>query len=179
MDCRLKLYSATTLILICFTQFAQAANSGSNWFQSDINLGTKIMTVPTPDQSRAWATCAVAYEFSALIYGIEDSSSAAVSEQQNMANGARLASGIVFVFDSFKEETPTPVEFQAKWKLAQLAMNSNYETISTSAFASFERDQEGMLQGHVPTYEICWSWREEQQTYVDFWRELYGSGLLD
>jgi hypothetical protein len=102
MGCRLKLYSATTLILICFTQFAQAANSGSNCFQSDINLATKIITVPTPDQSRAWATCAVAYEFAALIYAGEDSSSAAVSEQQNMSNGARLASGIVFVFNSFE-----------------------------------------------------------------------------
>ena len=102
MGCRLKLYSATTLILICFTQFAQAANSGSNWFQSDTNLATKIITVPTPDQSRAWATCAVAYEFAALIYAGEDSSSAAVSEQQNMSNGARLASGIVFVFNSFE-----------------------------------------------------------------------------
>ena len=145
MGCRLKLYSATTLILICFTQFAQAANSGSNWFQSDINLETKIMTVPTPDQSRAWATCAVAYEFAALIYAGEDSSSAAVCEQQNMSNGARLASGIVFVFDSFKEEAPTPVEFQAKWKLAQLAMKSNYETITTSTLAGLERDEEAMF----------------------------------
>lgn len=167
------------LTLICLAQLTQAASSNSNWFQTDINLQTKIMTLPTPDQSRAWATCAVAYDIAALMYAGEQPNSAAVSEEQNMSNGARVASGIVFVFDSFKEQPPTPVEFQAKWKLAQLAMQSNYETITASTFAALERDKNLVMEGHLGTYQICWNWREQQQVFVDFWRELYGSGLLN
>ena len=86
---------------------------------------------------------------------------------------------VVFVFDLFgQQETPSSQQFQATWSMAQVAMESNYTTVSTSVMAKLERDAEKTLKEFMPTYKHCIDLRDEQQTQINFWREILGSGLV-
>ena len=164
---------------ITSSQPVDASELEANWFEDGISAETDIMALVPAKQSKAWATCAVAFDLAGLLFA-DGSDASAVSEQEKQrSNGAKLASGMTFVFNAFENEAPTPEVFQAKWKLAKLAMESNYTTISTSVFASIESNSEEALAGYLPTYQACIGWLEPQQMYVEFWRELYGSGLLE
>ena len=164
--------------VVVLVPISNASELEANWFEDGLNAETDIMALTPAKQSKAWATCAVAFDLAGLLFADGNDASAVSEQEKQRSNGAKLASGMTFVFNAFENEAPTPEVFQAKWKLAKLAMESNYTTISTSVFASIESNSEEALAGYLPTYQACIGWLEPQQIYVDFWRELYGSGLL-
>ncbi|MDA9722244.1 hypothetical protein N9U55_03045 [Luminiphilus sp.] len=148
------------------------------WFDADYDTTKSFLEASVHTQSRVFATCAVAHEFTALIEASEGAS-AGSAESEQLVNGSKLASAIVFVFDLFgQKSTPSPQQFQATWGMAKVAMESNYTTISTSVMAKLERDTENTLKEFMPTYKHCLDLRDEQQTQVNFWREILGSGLV-
>ena len=158
---------------------AGAFANDQGWFDTEFTPTTKMVDVSVHTQSRVWATCAVAHDIAAMIESSEAPNSASARESQQLSNGARLASGITFVVDAMgQDEELTPQNFAATWNMAKLAMESNYETLSTSINAKLEKDMSATLAGFYPTYGRCLALRELQQEYVNIWRELYGSGLL-
>lgn len=164
-------------IFLCSSISASANEQG--WFDANFTPKTNMADIPVHTQSRVWATCAVAHDIAAVIESSEAPDSASVKESQQLSNGARLASGITFVANAMEQdEDLTPQKFAATWNMAKLAMESNYETLSTSINAKLERDTSATLAGFYPTYGRCLALRELQQEYVNIWRELYGSGLL-
>lgn len=174
---RLKAYQICLVVFLCFATGAYANDQG--WFDTEFTPTTKMTDISVHTQSRVWATCAVAHDIAAVIESSEAPDSASAQESQQLSNGARLASGITFVVDAMQQgEDLTPQKFTATWNMAKLAMESNYETLSTSINAKLERDTSAALAGFYPTYGRCLALRELQQEYVNIWRELYGSGLL-
>lgn len=157
---------------------ASAWAATETWFDSDYDTTKSLLDASVHTQSRVFATCAVAHEFTALIEASEGAS-AGSSESEQLVNGSKLASAIVFVFDLFGQKgTPSPQQFQATWDMAKVAMESNYTTIGTSIMAKLERDAENTLKEFMPTYKHCLDLRDEQQTQINFWREILGSGLI-
>lgn len=174
---RLKAYQICLLVFLSFAPSAYANDQG--WFDADFTPTTKMADVSVHTQSRVWATCAVAHDIAAVVESSEAPDSASVIESQQLSYGARLASGITFVVNAMaQDEELTPQKFTATWNMAKLAMESNYQTISTSINAKLERNTSATLADFYPTYGRCLVLRELQQEYVNIWRELYGSGLL-
>lgn len=172
-----KLWLPTVLAIAMLSPNVFASDQG--WFDPEFTPATKMAEVSVHTQSRVWATCAVAHDIAAMIENSEAPGSASAQESQQLSNGARLASAITFVVDAMgQDEDLTPRKFAGTWNMAKLAMESNYETLSTSINAKLERDVSATLAGFYPTYGRCLALRELQQEYVNIWRELYGSGLL-
>ena len=174
---RLKTYQICFGISLCCSTGAYANDQG--WFDADLTPTTKMGDVSVHTQSRVWATCAVTHDIAAMIEGSEAPDSASAKESQQLSNGARLASGMTFVVDAMRQDDDlSPQKFASTWNMAKIAMESNYETLSTSINAKLERDTSATLADFYPTYRRCLALRELQQEYVNIWRELYGSGLL-
>ena len=174
---RLKIYQICFGVFLCCSAGAYANDQG--WFDADFTPTTAITDISVHTQSRVWATCAVAHDIAAVIESSEAPNSASAKESQQLSNGARLASGITFIVDAMgQDQELTSQKFAATWNMAKLAMESNYETLSTSINAKLERNTSATLVGFYPTYGRCLALRELQQEYVNIWRELYGSGLL-
>ena len=172
-----KLWLPTAFAIVMLSPNVFASDQG--WFDPEFTPATKMVEVSVHTQSRVWATCAVAHDIAAMIENSEAPGSASAQESQQLSNGARLASAITFVVDAMgQDEDLTPQKFAATWNMAKLAMESNYETLSTSINAKLERDVSATLASFYPTYGRCLALRELQQEYVNIWRELYGSGLL-
>jgi len=71
-----------------------------------------------------------------------------------------------------------PALLGPEWEMAKMVMDSNYEVINTSIMADLTRGPEKTFELVLPTYEYCLKILPTQQSYIDLWREIFGSGLL-
>ena len=173
----MKLHRLLTLLLLWILVLPVQANETLftyDQFQDDLD----VRSVEAHDQSRIWSTCAVVHELVAMMDD-KGPDSASAKQSANQGNGAKLASGIVFIVDYFEEtDAPDPTAFASKWEMAKMVMESNHETVTTSILSIMDADAVAFSEKLLPTYSYCLNILDVQQFYIDLWRELYGSGLL-
>ena len=166
-----------TLLIPCIFVFPVQANDTLftyAQFAEDLN----IRSVEAHDQSRIWSTCAVIHEVVAMMDD-KGPDSPSAKESANQGRGAKLASAMAFIVDYFEDtDSPDPAAFVSKWRMAAMAMDSNYETVTTSIFSDMKSDPDAFAERLLPTYGYCLKILDVQQDYIDLWREMYGSGLL-
>ena len=112
------------LLFLCIFVLPVQANE-SLFTYEQFQDGLDIRSVEAHDQSRIWTTCAVVHELVAMM---DDNGpdSASAKQSANQGNGAKLASGIVFIVDYFEEtDAPDPAAFVNKWEMAKLVMEEN------------------------------------------------------
>ena len=173
----MKPLSFLTLLFHLILALPVQANN-SLFTYSQFRADMDIRAVDVHDQSRIWSTCAVVHELVAMM---DDNGpdSASAKQSFNQGNGAKLASGIVFIVDYFEEsEAPDPASFASRWEMAKMVMESNHETVTTTISSSMVADPVAFSEKLLPTYGYCLNILDVQQDYIDLWRELYGSGLL-
>jgi len=131
-------------------------------------------------QAEAWAMCAATYDAMAEILAQERPARA--KQISDLANGAELAVTMSMVTDRLDTDI-TPAQFDALWKIAQVAGETLPETRRTMLLAEMEssKDKENgnaFLENLSATFEVCINNLSGQQMYIDSWRELAKSGLL-
>jgi len=179
-DIRMQRNTILTLaIFLPISTFASDPMAPETLFSyQDFTSDLDVTSLEPHDQSRVWSTCAVVHDLVAL-FDKEGLESPSAQESKNQSRGAKLASWMVFVADYLKSsEDPSPAEFSAKWQMGKMIMDSNFETTKTSIVADLDGNPEETLKKIVPTYQYCLNVLPVQQTYIDLWREMYGSGLV-
>lgn len=130
-------------------------------------------------QAEAWAMCAAAYDVMAEI--LLSSTPARSKQLTDLANGAELAVIISMVANKLDKDM-SPEKFNNLWSFAKISGAELPKTRRTILLADFESDEsEGsvvFVADLSKTVEVCISNLEAQQTYIDIWRELATSGLL-
>lgn len=129
-------------------------------------------------QAEAWAMCAATYDYMA---GILSEAQPARSKQiSELANGAEVAVTMAIVSDGLDPEISQD-RFNALWSMAKLSGTELPKTRFTMLDAEAEADTGNnavFLKNLTATFEICIRNLEGQQMYIDTWRELAKSGLL-
>lgn len=128
-------------------------------------------------QAEAWAICAASFEISSLLLKADNPATSTM--MNNLANGAKMSIAMTYMTSLLVEENIEPDRFNATWEFAKSAMSSLTEVQSTSIMMSKETQGTDIWFDRLTkTVEFCTSNGESQQMYVDFWRELATSGLL-
>jgi len=129
-------------------------------------------------QAEAWGTCVAAYEIVALLL---KSKPAQAKQVKDLSNGATLAVTMSHVADGLTTNI-SPERFDALWRYSQLLGDSIPETRRTMILADAEQlGSEGatkFAEKIAATVAICMENIKGQQAYIDTWRELAKSGLL-
>lgn len=128
-------------------------------------------------QAEAWATCVAVWQIMSELF---NESKAQADEYSNLANGAKMAIVMTFVSSVISEDKSNPKKFSSTWTLAKTLMDSMPEVKLTSIMADLEaRGMDAWSEDFKPTLAQCTNNLETQQMYVDSWRSLAVSGLLD
>lgn len=135
-------------------------------------------------QAETWAMCAAAYDVMAEI--LADEKPAQSQYLSELANGAEVAVIMAIVLDGLDKDT-TQNGFNALWSMAKLSGTELPKTRLTMLAAEAElyagkdngKDKNKFLENLTLTFEICIKNLEGQQMYVDAWRSLAKSGLLE
>jgi hypothetical protein len=128
-------------------------------------------------QAEAWATCVAVWQIMSEVFG---ESKAQSDEYSNLANGAKMAIIMTHVSSAITEDNPNPQKLSSTWTLAKTLMDSMPDVILTSLMADLEaRGMDAWFRDFEPTFVQCNDNLETQQMYVDSWRSLAASGLLD
>ena len=122
-------------------------------------------------QAEAWAMCAAAYDATSEV--LSESQPGRAKQFSELANGAELAVLISIVWDGLKPDL-TPEAFDALWTAAKVAGSELPKTRRTFLLA----EAETFFAKLGETVKVCASNLESQQKYIDTWRELAKSGLL-
>lgn len=129
-------------------------------------------------QSEAWATCAATYNAMAELFGETPAQSKQFKE---LGNGAALCVTMSLVAKDLNENI-TPSQFNALWSYAKMAGSEWPQSHMTTILADAERtpkENANQFLGKLTnSFEICMGNLEGQQFYIDMWRELAKSGLL-
>lgn len=130
-------------------------------------------------QAEAWALCAATYDVMAEI--LSEAQPARSQQLRELANGAEVAVTMAIVMDGLDSEI-SKERFNALWAMAKLAGKELPRTRQTMLAAEAESYQnkgaEVFLGNLSATIEVCFKNLEGQQMYIDTWREMAKSGLL-
>ena len=130
-------------------------------------------------QAEAWAMCAATYDVMAEI--LSKSQPARSQQLKELANGAEVTVTMAIVSDGLTPDI-SQERFNALWSMAKLAGTELPSTRRTMLAADAElssgKEAEEFLGNLSATMEICFKNLEGQQMYIDLWRELAKSGLL-
>ena len=168
----MKSCTAILLLTISTSVFADSYVDGSK----------PLIQIESADQqAQAWATCAAAYDIiSAILKTLEQPAQS--QQMRDFGHGAQLAVGMTLVVDDLTPDI-TKERFALIWTLSQAAMKNYPEVKRTGMLADAERlgkDGYGKFVDDIAaTVKICVSNLEAQQAYIDTWRELAKSGLLE
>ena len=155
--------------------------SGSAFAESYVDGSKPFLQIEDANrEAEAWAACAASYDIISEI--LANLSEPAQSKQMSeFANGAELAVGISMVMNDFSDDI-TAERFNALWSYSKIAMEEWPASQRTGMLADAERLGKDGYQEFVKnisaTVNICISNLEDQQRYIDTWRELAKSGLL-
>lgn len=128
-------------------------------------------------QAEAWATCVAVWQVMSELF---NESKAQADEYSNLGNGAKMAIVMTFVSSVISEDKSNQKKFSSTWTLAKTLMDSMPEVKLTSIMADLEaRGMDAWSEDFKPTLAQCTNNLETQQMYVDSWRSLAASGLLD
>jgi hypothetical protein len=130
-------------------------------------------------QSESWAMCAATYDLMADI--VAESEPARSNQLRDYANGAELAVLISIVADGLGPDI-NPEKFDALWSSAKVTGSelpkTRYNMLLAEAESASKSDAAPFLEKLAATMRICASNLDAQQAYIDIWRELAKSGLL-
>jgi hypothetical protein len=130
-------------------------------------------------QAEAWAMCAATYDVMAEI--LSESQPARSQQLKELANGAEVTVTMAIVSDGLTPDI-TQDRFNALWSMAQLSGTELPRTRRTMLAADEESSAgekaKEFFSNLSATMEICFKNLEGQQMYIDLWRELAKSGLL-
>jgi len=130
-------------------------------------------------QAEAWAMCAASYDVMAEI--LTSTAPARAKQLADLANGAELAVIISMIANKLDKDM-SPEKFNSLWSFSKISGAELPKTRRTILLAKFESDKsEGavvFVADVSKTVEVCAANLEAQQTYIDIWRELATSGLL-
>lgn len=158
------------LILWCYANNTKA--DGISYVSSSIPI-TSIEDVNR--QAEAWGACSATWTLMASI-AEEGSAQAELSDQ--MANGAKLALAMTYIMDL--ADDPKPGRLKSTWIYAKEAMEFMPETQLTVMMADFEQiGSDKWVQNVIATKKVCEDNLDGQQIYIDTWRNLATSGLLE
>ncbi|MGI9269879.1 MAG: hypothetical protein ACR2PE_05075 [Porticoccus sp.] len=128
-------------------------------------------------QAEAWATCSSVWN---IMAELSSDSKAQAEEYHNLGNGAKMAIVMTFVTSVISEDTFDQKRFNATWRYAKTLMYSMPEVKSTSILADLEsKGMDAWFVDFGATMKHCTDNLESQQYYVDMWRSLATSGLLE
>jgi len=129
-------------------------------------------------EAEAWATCSAAYEIMSVIL---KSTPAQARKIKDLSNGATIAVTMSHVTNDLSEDISTE-KLSALWAYSQHLAISIPETKKTMMLADAEvlgKDgAELFVEKITKTVEACMKNLDGQQIYIDSWRELAKSGLL-
>lgn len=130
-------------------------------------------------QAETWAVCAASYDIMSTI--MEADAPAKARQLSDLGNGAQLAVGMALVIDDLNPDISVE-QFKVLWVDSQSAMSEWPQTQLTSILADAEklgteRAQEFGKKINA-TVVACINNLKAQKMYVDSWRELVESGLL-
>jgi hypothetical protein len=131
----------------------------------------------TNRQAEAWAMCAATYDITAEL--LFKSNPARARQIKDLGNGAKMAVTMSQVINDLSENI-TQEKFNAVWVMAKLSMTELPKTRTTMLLAEAESnpDKSAFMSNLNATLEVCIKNLEAQQMYIDTWRELAKSGLL-
>lgn len=129
-------------------------------------------------QAMEWAKCSASFDL--LGDFLEAEKPATAQKLHDLSRGAKVA---VMMSLLSKELNPslTPEAFNAKHKFAQLAMTTYPEMALTNIYSNWEIDEatdSQKIDSISKNTVICMENIQAQQMYINLWRELAQSGLL-
>ena len=164
------------LLSICLS-----AGVHSSEGESYLNTDKPFLTIEDINrQSEAWGTCSATYRLTSMLFA--DSQPAQAEEYKNYSNGAKIAVIMANVGDALDEGT-SPARFSSIWAFSKALGDSIPESQFTRIMADAESLRGSGLGGFetklLKTMQVCLDNLEGQQNYIDLWRELAKSGLLE
>lgn len=131
-------------------------------------------------QAEAWAVCAASYDIMSTI--MEPRAPARAKQLSGLGDGAQLAVGMALVINDLEPDIPLE-RFKTLWASSAAAMTEWPQARLTSILADAEKlgteraDEFGRKIN--ATVVACMSNLEAQRMYIESWRELVKSGLLE
>jgi hypothetical protein len=129
-------------------------------------------------QAEVWATCVVTYE---ILEKTFQSKPAQAKQLSDFGNGAQLAVMMVHMSEGISSDLPQK-EMNALWSISKVIAKSTIDTrrnwMAVNAENIGEEDKQVFFDKVVQTGKICIENLEDQQGYIDAWRDLAKSGLL-
>jgi ABC-type sulfate transport system substrate-binding protein len=170
----MKIIILSFLYLLNATAFADDQNS----FVDGSKPFVEIQNVHR--QAEAWAMCAAAYDATSEVFS--ESRPATAKQFSDLANGAELAVIISIVWDGLKPDL-TPDGFDALWTAAKITgveLPKTRRTVLQAAAENLTEEEADLFYSKLgDTVKVCISNSEAQQKYIDTWRDLAKSGLLE
>lgn len=166
------------VILISFLFASFISASENNEGKSHIPHNQPFLLIDDVNrQAEAWATCVAVWQIMSDLF---NESKAQADEYSNLGNGAKIAIVMTFVSTVISEDKPNPNQFSSTWKLAKTLMDSMPEVQLTSIMADLDaRGMDAWSMDFKLTLAQCMDNLETQQMYIDTWRSLAASGILD
>ena len=167
---------STMALLLCAAPASNASDKGKPFVKSD----APFVQISDPNrQAETWATCAAAY---GLTSEITSELLPANSKQfTELANGAKLAVTMT-LFKSGLTNDIDPERFNALWATSKLAgtelPKSKRTMLDATAELAPKDDPTAFMSDLIATVSTCNNNLKDQQAYIDAWRELAKSGLL-
>jgi len=157
------------------------AVSSSAFADAYVDAGLPFLEIrDSSRQAEAWAVCAASYDIMSTI--MEPRSPARAQQLSGLADGAQLAVGMALVINELEADIPME-RFRRLWASSAAAMTEWPQARLTSILA--DADKLGIERADEfgrkinATVVACMSNLEAQRMYIDAWRELVDSGLLE
>ena len=129
-------------------------------------------------EGESWAVCSATYDIMSELIGAD---TAQGLQYGQYANGAEVALTMALVSDGLTKSLE-PKKFSALWSYAQLAGKEWPKTRMTYILAEGEKSGAKEIDAYITklgnTMKVCMDNLETQQKYIDLWRELAKSGIV-
>ena len=161
-----------SLVFICFSYICGEAAASTPYVESTTPID---LIEDVNRQAEAWGTCSATWT---ILASLADEGSAQSKLNSQMANGAKLALAMAYLTDLPGDSKIG--RLRATWIFTKTAMESITETQLTRMMADLEqRDSDTWVEDLRATKKVCEANLDAQQMYIDLWRKLATSGLLE
>jgi len=156
------------------------AFSGSTFADAYVDASKPFLEINDVNrQAESWAVCAASYDIMSTI--MESEAPARAKQLNALGDGAELAVGMALVINDLDPDISLE-RFKVLWADSQAAMTEWPQTQLTSILTEAEKlGTEGAAafgRKLNATVVACINNLEAQRMYIDSWRELVESGLL-
>lgn len=178
MDLMTKVFLGFAASIVISSVSAEEELKGVSYIENQVIAGNPDKYAEAAD----WGMCSAAYSKSAEIYAnFQPATSERLSQ---MANGAKVPILMIFVLKSAEGgEDGIKDRFASALAMGKVSMVSITETASTRLASDFELmstdgPSEQWFANLAETVNVCIQNSEAQQDYIDSWRDLAASGMV-